>query len=673
MPTGFTLRHAIRPVQLLLGLALATAGVLAWAAGPAAAAGSGVVSTFTTQPAATAAGGDPTVTSQIAFDYGTGSSDSVRNMTVTLPPGLFANPTAVPEMCTPAELGDPTGNPPVVPNCPAGSEVGTGTVTSNIGQSTVALYLMPAPASPSNAVAGLGMVISVFGVQAIASTGVVEVAIVGGQPVLQMVFTDLPNHYYAIPLQVDAITLNIDGTAPAAGGGPSSTPFIRLPTACTPATTTLNVDTYAAAGSGGGTDTFTPTDCASLPYAPVLSATATKNGTDNGVQLVTSVTHQPGEAADATIELALPAATLQPDIGAAVSLIGSPGAIGSAAATTPLLPAPLRGRVFLTGTLAAPMMTVTFPPPFAVSFSGAISLANSSVTFTGVPDIPLTNFTVTIGGGSNSLFMTNCTTPTGAVTGTFGGQNGAAPPPQKVSLTVAGCGPGGGSTGGNGTPNGGGTGTANGSGTMAVSVAGTRLTVRIGCRTAPTGGRCRGTVTVTSSTGTALGSGAYSVLAGHSQTISLQLNGAGRRLLGRSFRLPATVALTGSLALSDRVVFRYTRVRSQIDARWGRDSRGAFVKVLEVFGLPWRATVTVRCAGGGCPFARRTLRRRGNAMDLTRLLHGSRLAPGATVEVRVTAPGQVGEVKRFRIRRRHQPVTALACVAPGTGIARACP
>ena len=46
-------------------------------------------------------------------------------------------------------------------------------------------------------------------------------------------------------------------------------PFATLPTSCQPATTTIDVRAYDGAGSGGS-GTFTPTDCAGVPFTPSL-------------------------------------------------------------------------------------------------------------------------------------------------------------------------------------------------------------------------------------------------------------------------------------------------------------------------------------------------------------------------------------------------------------------
>ena len=56
--------------------------------------------------------------------------------------------------------------------------------------------------------------------------------------------------------------------------------------------------------------------------------------------------------------------------------------------------------------------------PIAVSLTltGKVDLAGNSTTFTGLPDIPLTDLNVTLDGGAHGLFKVNCATPSGTAT-----------------------------------------------------------------------------------------------------------------------------------------------------------------------------------------------------------------------------------------------------------------
>ena len=96
-------------------------------------------------------------------------------------------------------------------------------------------------------------------------------------------------------------------------------------------------------------------------------------------------------------------------------------------------------------------------------------------------------------------------------------------------------------------------------------------------------------------------------------------------------------------------------------------------RTLRVRDVPEGGRVVLRCAGGGCGFARRTARVRASRdAALKPLLRGRRLRPGAVVEVRVTAPGFVGMVTRFRMRRARVPVKTSRSLPPGASKPGAC-
>ena len=67
------------------------------------------------------------------------------------------------------------------------------------------------------------------------------------------------------------------------------------------------------------------------------------------------------------------------------------------------------------------------------------------------------------------------------------------------------------------------------------------------------------------------------------------------------------------------------------------------------------AKLSVRCKGEGCPFKRKSVKLRDGGANLTKRFKSKRLRPGAVVELRVTAPGAIGKVQRFTIRKRKEP------------------
>ena len=109
-----------------------------------------------------------------------------------------------------------------------------------------------------------------------------------------------------------------------------------------------------------------------------------------------------------------------------------------------------------------------------------------------------------------------------------------------------------------------------------------------------------------------------------------------------------------------------TKVEATVIGRWGLGRRVTTVFQLAVKKIPEGGRVEVRCAGKGCPFARRLIAPAGGTATLTKLFARRRLKRGTVVEVRVTAPGMVGKVVRYTMRaRRKLPRTVPLCLPAG--------
>jgi hypothetical protein len=81
-----------------------------------------------------------------------------------------------------------------------------------------------------------------------------------------------------------------------------------------------------------------------------------------------------------------------------------------------------------------------------------VNLTSNTTTFTGVPDIPLTDLAVTLSGGPDAVFMTTCASPSGTATATLTTQNGDRTASPTSAFTVANCtAPAGGAKPGGGT------------------------------------------------------------------------------------------------------------------------------------------------------------------------------------------------------------------------------
>lgn len=513
---------------------------------------SGVLSSFTLTPSSTQAGGDPDVTADLAFSYGN-ATDSVKNVTITLTPGLVASIANVPAACTPQQLSANA--------CPAGSQVGTGTVTTNGTPRAAALYLMPPP-TPSDG-AGFGAVVLV-GPDVYTGLGSLDIISgVDGRP-FGVVKIGVP---VVRSEQVDRLVATMHSTTV------DGRPFTRLPTSCATASSSATVET-AEANSGAGSDSFDPTGCSALSYAPSLTAVdVTGDAGSSGVELVLAIS-QPNAATESAmqaVEVDLPP-SLVPLVGPAASacLTGTPCAIGTATATSWLMPDSYlsSGTVTLGGTGAAPTVTVTFPEPVALSIAGTVDVARGVVTFPNVPDLPLTTLRVAITGTPAGKVLATTTCGPADVVARFTPQSGGAtvtsarpivyrsckrsePPLPRPRLRVSIL-------------------------SRRTTVDGRRARVTLACRGGAAGSTCRGTLsltrrkrivrhahhrrTVTHRT-IVLARTGYAVESGQTQPVALRLTDAGLRLLAHAdegrLRVRATATVSGGSTARRAIVVEH--------------------------------------------------------------------------------------------------------------------
>ena len=95
------------------------------------------------------------------------------------------------------------------------------------------------------------------------------------------------------------------------------------------------------------------------------------------------------------------------------------------------------------------------------------------------------------------------------------------------------------------------------------------------------------------------------------------------------------------------------------------------VAQLRLGGLLRGERIRIRCTGGGCPFAKRTIRvRAAGRRDLAKQLRGARLRGGAVLTIRVTARNGVAKQFTFTFRKGAAPIFLVRCAAPGSGLRR---
>ena len=361
------------------------------------------ISSFAVTPAATQAGDHPNLRMQVALSATDG--DDARDMTISLAPGLLADPTAV-AACTQAQLDAAA--------CPASSQVGQGTLNA-----TATVVVLPVPISapaevyvvepqPGEA-ARLGLVSRPPLVASIVSTGAAKLRSTPDVG-LDVTFAGLPRTASGLPITIDSIDLTLNGTVG------DDRAFTRNPTSCSPAVTRVQVVSYDTPGSPAtGSSSFTPTGCAGLDYSPSLSAVAVADAATQGVELTATVAQDPGEAATRRVDLTLPAAATPrlSELGrvcAEANPLDCPetSVVGSATADVPLIPAPVVGKlVLMQGAGLLPDLAIVLPDPLPLQLRGTSSLAGGSLvtTFDGVPDAPIERLDVKLDGGAKSLIQ----------------------------------------------------------------------------------------------------------------------------------------------------------------------------------------------------------------------------------------------------------------------------
>jgi hypothetical protein len=365
-------------------------------------------------------------------------ADSPKDMTLNLPPGLLANAAIDGGACLSSSTPSPA------------CQVGTGTVRAqpvlplNIVGPTVSVSVtfdLVAPPAPGD-LAGLVIMATNPITHAVAQLGSPGQLTVNPAGAVSIVFHNIPNSYalvgpVAAQIAVDEITSTFNR--------------LRLPTRCpSPAARfAVSADSYSDAATKTASAPLQVTGCSSLPFSPLLGVTAVRDGGDSGVAITTDVTQTAGQATSRTVALGFPSAVVAPNAGAVISgglfctdpSFASCKTIGSSTAKSPLYPKALTGKVYLTGTLSSPAITVSFPPPFALTLNGSVSLAGNTTTFSGVPDLPLSDLTVSLAGGPDAAFASTCTTPSGDAIGGFSSQDGDLFASSTAPFTVTGCPP----------------------------------------------------------------------------------------------------------------------------------------------------------------------------------------------------------------------------------------
>ena len=384
------------------------------------------LSTSTTQ-----AGADPDVT--VTATFASRDGDTPKDATIALASGLIANAGAAPRCSAEQFQADA---------CPPSSQIGAGSIVATVLGETLPLPLAVYVLTPQGSELGqIGVVVNFFDSPVDFLTVPVELR-TSPDVGLEIPITGIPNQIQGAAVQVNALQITLFGSNSAGA-------FMRNPTSCTAATSSVTVSSYAAPSTFVSADaSFIPTGCGSLRYHPQLAGTATVSAGDTGVAFAASIAQGPTEAATRTVTMRLPSG-LVPRLSAlamactSTDLTACPP-VGSATVTTPLSGSPLRGNLILAGHLhSLPTIEAIFPPPFAVLTQATLSVdaGRLAATFNGIPDIPITDLVIAFPGGPSSLLVAGpdlCAHP-GVVSGDFTAQNDAIGDDTRPLTVVGSC------------------------------------------------------------------------------------------------------------------------------------------------------------------------------------------------------------------------------------------
>jgi hypothetical protein len=202
----------------------------------------------------------------VSFDVGQTGGDDLKGLTLHLAPGLIGDPSAATK-CAQATFTSGT--------CPASSQVGAVAATVDDGlilplNLDGAVYnLQPNADEPAR----LGIAIDPLGgflaapirVQSSIRTRITDYGLDS------ITRDDLPKQAVLlgnIPVSITVTHMALTLWGPTTGHALTK-PFVTVPTSCQPATTTIDATAYSG-GHASASDTFTPTNCAAVPFTPSL-------------------------------------------------------------------------------------------------------------------------------------------------------------------------------------------------------------------------------------------------------------------------------------------------------------------------------------------------------------------------------------------------------------------
>ncbi|HKE79513.1 MAG TPA: hypothetical protein VKB54_09405 [Solirubrobacteraceae bacterium] len=392
----------------------------------------------------------------ISFDVGQTGGDDLKDLAIHLAPGLIGDPSATPK-CPQATFRTGT--------CPANTQVG------EVSTTAAGLDVLPLTLSGkvwnvepnANEPARLGISIpAVITTIRLETTVRARLSDYG----LDTVTTGIPDSAAGLPITITHMALTLWG----AKGDHSSLgkPFVTLPTSCQPATTSIDVTAYKGGGTGGS-DSFTPTDCAHVPFTPSLVVGPKQSQPDTpGEATATLVVPAPVgdnrvQANVKRVELRLPAGlALSPGLANGLTACTedqfglkedrppqcpASSEIGDVRFDTPLI-GTLTGKVYFgtpTPTAKLRNFVSVEDPRLRVKLIGDVVVDPTTGQVTNVfadsPQVPFTQFFFRYKGGPRAVLTSPPACGTYTATATMTPFSGTAAATPSDTGDVVGCGP----------------------------------------------------------------------------------------------------------------------------------------------------------------------------------------------------------------------------------------
>ncbi len=369
----------------------------------------------------------------------------ITSYSALLPPGLTGKLTGIP-YCSEADLEAAKRNTGVGelehPSCPQASEIGHTSAGYGLGgvltYAPGRLFLAgPYHGAPLSIAAVDSALVGPFDLGVIVVRQAIKVNPINAQVSIDSQASDpIPHIIGGIPIHLRDIRVYI-----------SRPQFTLNPTNCEPFQTSSTLTgssppfTNPRESTATASNLFQVSNCSSLGFAPALSLKLlgkTRRGAFPALRAVYQP--RPGDANIASAAVALPHAeylaqahinTVCTRAQFAAERCPSGSVYGHARATTPLLPEPLEGPVYLMSGFGhlIPDMVVALKGDggIAINLDGRIDQVRGGMraSFEALPDAPVTSFELTLFGGGRGLLENSadvCLAP-GAASARFVGQN----------------------------------------------------------------------------------------------------------------------------------------------------------------------------------------------------------------------------------------------------------